>query len=75
MEITRAELRNLYESMTVDKLRERLGGIGPTQLYRLLDEAGIQRRGRKSHKIKLVDPPPAPELAARFLADIMSENK
>jgi hypothetical protein len=74
MEITRAELKALYESMTVEKLRERLGGIGPTQLYRLLDEAGIQRRGRKSHKIKLIDPPPTPEMAAKFLSDIMARD-
>lgn len=74
MEITRSELKNLYESLTIEKLREKLGGIGPTQLYKLLDEAGIPRRVRQVHPVKLVDDPPAPELAARFLSEVMAES-
>lgn len=55
MEITKARLRELYENMTIKEMRAELGGIGPTQLYRLLDEAKIPRRERRAHSIKLVD--------------------
>lgn len=74
MEITKTELRALYDSMTVRELRERLGGIGPTQLYQLLDAAGIERRRRRAHKIKLIDGPSGPDVAAKLLADIMAGN-
>jgi hypothetical protein len=77
MEITRQQLNEWYHDLSTAELREKLGGISQPRLYRLLDRAGIERkiknRQPRNHiKIKLIEPPTAPELAAKFLADVMA---
>ncbi|CAK0761494.1 hypothetical protein CCP3SC15_2750006 [Gammaproteobacteria bacterium] len=56
MEITRAELRKLYDGLSQAEIKMALGGISNTTLYRLLDKAGIERKRKFVHNpVKLVD--------------------
>jgi len=57
--VTRLELRGLYESMTLRGLADYLGIKSKPTLYKLLDEAGIERKRAMSPRmdtfIRLVD--------------------
>ncbi len=58
MEITRKGLRDLYRNKTNDEAAKELG-VSIVTLLRMVDEAGIERKGSGSHerkrKIKVVD--------------------
>ena len=51
--ITRTELAEMYDTLSIREICKRLGGIGFPQLYRLLDEAGIERK-LKRNSVKLI---------------------
>lgn len=44
MEITKQELAKMYEEMTTREMQHALGDISTTTLYRLLREAGIEKK-------------------------------
>ena len=44
MEITKQELARMYDEMTIREIQHALGDIGTTTLYRLLREAGIEKK-------------------------------
>ncbi len=53
-QITKDELKRLYSTMTVREVAEHLG-IHTATLYKLLDQAGIERKNSERVKIELVD--------------------
>jgi len=60
MEITREELARLYEELSSKELMKALGGVCSAKMYKLLDEAGIERKRqniaqRRHVNVKLVD--------------------
>lgn len=59
MDVTRKELEEWYNSMTVDELREKLGYSSARSVYSLLRKAGIALKSteqfRKRHSIQIVD--------------------
>ena len=55
-DISKAELREKYESMSVDEVLKYFGLRYPRELYLLLDEAGIPRKQPKDPvRVRLVD--------------------
>ena len=54
MEVTRDQLREWYDTMTVSELMEKLGYNSPVSLYRLLKKANIELKKKKLPKVTLV---------------------
>lgn len=52
MEVTKEQLKEWYETMTVAELMEKLDYKSPVSLYKLLREAGIDLKQKK--KVTLV---------------------
>jgi len=52
MEITKAELKEMYLSMTIPKLMEKLGVSRPT-IYKLLVDNDIKLKGNAGNKKKV----------------------
>lgn len=52
MEVTKEQLREWYETMTIAELMEKLGYKSPVSLYKLLRKAGIDLKQKK--KVTLV---------------------
>lgn len=54
MEITRARLQEMYDSMTIEEMRSALGGVCTQTIYNLLKRAGIKKkRNLIRHNVKL----------------------
>lgn len=58
MQLKKSELKEMYEKNSLKDVAKKLGVSIPT-LYRLLEEAGIEKKGSKglqnAKKIKIVD--------------------
>lgn len=44
MRVTKERLREMYDTMKSRELMKALGGISASRLYKILDEAGIERK-------------------------------
>jgi hypothetical protein len=60
MRITKAEVREMYRTMSTKEMMEALGGICASKLYKIIDEAGCDRKiknrkPRNYFKIDLID--------------------